>query len=129
MIAALTAASNETNDGLRELWSNLLAQEMIAGDVHPEFIEILKRMSVADAKTLAKIAKEGDRSLSRVALNVFLKTLVRADLVTLTEGSSFSHEQLARLNLIEQREGLWNLTATGQAFIGAVSDPSVVIED
>jgi len=129
MIAALAAASNETNDSLRELWSNLLAQEMAAGEVHPEFVEILKRMTVSDAKTLAQVAKQGDRTISRLALNIFLKTLIRADLVHFTEGSSFSHEQLEKLNLIGPREGLWNLTATGHAFIEAVSDPSVVGEE
>ncbi len=129
MIAALAAASNETNGSLRELWSNLIAREMTLGEVHPEFVEILKRMNVADAKTLAHIAKQGDRTLSRVALNIFLKTLIRADLATLVEGSTFSHEQLEKLSLIGRREGLWNLTATGRAFIEAVSDPSVVADD
>jgi hypothetical protein len=129
MIAALTAASNETNDTLRELWSNLLAQEMAAGEVHPEFVEILKRISVSDARTLAKIAKEGDRTWNRVVMNAFVKTLIRIDLAELTEGSTFSHEQLAKLNLIRRKEGLWNLTETGKAFIETVSDPTVVVEE
>jgi hypothetical protein len=133
MIAALTAASTETNETLRDLWSNLLAQEISGGEVHPEFVDILKRISVSDAKVLAKIARQGNRTLSRVAMHAFRKTLIRTlvaiDLGEFSEGASFSHEHLARLNLIERRDGLWNLTLTGRAFIEAVSDPTVLVEE
>lgn len=128
LIAALEAASTEINDSLRELWANLLAQELVSGCVHPEFVSILKRMSVSDARTLAKIAAEGDRTISRVKANIFLKSLVQVGVLDFTEGTTFSHEQLAQLNLVARFEGLWNLTETGRAFIEAVSDPSIVGE-
>jgi hypothetical protein len=125
LIAALEAASTETNGNIRELWANLLAQELASGGIHPEFVQILKRMNVADAKTLASIASQGDRTFSRVKASIFLKSLVGVGLFEYSEGTTFCHEQLAKLNLIARMNGLWNLTITGRAFIESVSDPSI----
>ena len=55
--AAVEASGNETDLLLRELWSNLLAQEILTGNVHPEFPRILTRMAAHDAQLLATIAE------------------------------------------------------------------------
>ena len=128
IVAVLNGSSIETDQTIRELWANLLAQELVSGNVHPEFVHILPRLTSNDARTLSFIAKEGDRTLSRAKLNVFIKSLARIGLVEFQEGSDFSVEHLAHLNLVTRVEGLWNLTATGRAFIQAVSDPSITVE-
>ena len=125
IIAAIEASSVETDETVRELWANLLAHEFIHAGVHPEFPRILSRMSSSDARTLAKIASEGKRRLSRVKLNIFLKSLVHVGLVGVTEGTNFSLEHLAGLNVIHREEGIWNLTEIGRAFIDTVSNPEL----
>lgn len=128
IVAVLDGSSIETDRTIRELWANLLAQELLSGNVHPEFVRILTRLTSNDAHTLSFIAKEGDRTLSRTKLNVFLKSLARIGFMEFEEGSVFSVEHLANLCLIARVKGLWNLTATGSAFIQAVSDPSITVE-
>ena len=41
VVAVLEHAGSETDVNLRELWANLLAQEITSGDVHPEVVRIL----------------------------------------------------------------------------------------
>jgi hypothetical protein len=125
VVAAIEASSMETDETLRELWANLLAQELIDSTVHPEFARILERLTASDAQVLAKIASEGKRTISRAKINVFAKSLVHVGLLQVQERTSFVTEHLADLNLIEKVDGLWNLTATRHAFIEAVSDPSL----
>ena len=43
LIKVIEASSDETDATLRELWTNLLANEMIDGSVHPEFTRILSK--------------------------------------------------------------------------------------
>ena len=125
VIAALDSSSVENDPTIRELWANLLAQELIDGNVHPEFPRTLSRLSNHDAQTLAHVAEKN----SNVP-----KVLLRVLLAHLTQGSAgvdprtFSHEHLANLNLIERVEGQWKLTLTGDAFLRAVTDPTVTIE-
>jgi hypothetical protein len=127
VIAAIEATGTETDVVARELWTNLLAQEMITGEVHPEFPRILRRLSPGDAELLAEIAeREKDKSAQlKIAIRRFVASLVviRLDLLPQLEGNSFIHEHLAGLNLIRRNDGVWNLTLTGKAFIQAVTDP------
>jgi hypothetical protein len=123
--AVLEAASIETDDTLRELWANLLAQEIIGGKVHPEFTRTLSRLSSMDAQVLAHIATRDKPTASQLKANIFLKSLVHLGILGMTENPDFSGELLTSLNLIHRPKGLWDLTATGHAFIEAVSDPSL----
>lgn len=128
VIAAIEATGTETDVVARELWSNLLAQEIITGDVHPEFPRILSRLGAGDAKLLAEIAEqEQDKSAQlKIALRRFSANIsgigISLDLLRQDEESSFTHEHLASLNLVRRKDGVWNLTLTGKAFIQSVSD-------
>jgi Abortive infection alpha len=128
VVAAIEASSAETDDILRELWSNLLAQEIVGGDVHPEFSRILARLSSDDAKLLAQIAERAENK--SVALAGALRKItaqisilgISLEVIDPGERGSFTHEHLQHLNLIGRHDGKWVLTLTGRAFIQAVSD-------
>lgn len=129
VVTVIEASSLETDETLRELWANLLAQEFIDGTVHPEFVRTLSRMTASDAKALAGFASVGKRTLSRTKINVFVRSLVHVGLLGFEERSIFVTEHLASLHLIEKLGGIWNLSATGRAFIEAVSDPSLDLQE
>lgn len=127
LVSSIEQASIESDDSLRDIWANLIANEMVSGDVHPEFPGILSRMSAADAIVLSKIAeKEPSNFLQAgaVALGASLSTTIFAS--NLFQGDSdASHEHLKRLALIEQMNGVWVLTHFGRDFVRAVTSPAV----
>lgn len=124
IVAALEVASCETDDQLRHLWSNLLAQELSGGEVHPTFVHILGQLTAVDAARLAFFAAQGNRTPQTMKASLLERALISSGFLSVTEFADFSDEHLASLRLIERVHGLWNLTATGRAFIDAVSDPS-----
>lgn len=128
VIASIESSASETDGVLRELWANLLAQEIVTGSVHPEFPRILSRLSSSDAKLLSQIAeREGSKSLDftraikrlNASISIFGASI---SLLQSDEDSSFMHEHLASLNLTKRRDGIWTLTSTGKAFIQSVTD-------
>lgn len=128
VIAAIEASACETDAVIRELWSNLVAQEITEGKVHPEFPRVLSRLSASDAKLLAQIAgQEKDKSLGfKLAIKKFTASIsilgASIELFDPEDDSTFAHEQLSNLNLIRRIQGHWSLSLTGKAFIQSVSD-------
>jgi len=128
VIAAIESSATETDGVLRELWSNLLAQEIVTGSVHPEFPKILSRLSSHDAQILAQIAeREGDKSIElKQAIKRFSASIsilgTTVSILNPDEEGSFTHEHLANLNLIKRKDGIWILTLIGTAFIQSVTD-------
>lgn len=130
VVAAIEQGAIHTDPTLRELWSNLLAQELVTGGVHPEFPGILSRLSGREAQILAEVAQSsGDESKRKKAFIKSVSISILGIGVSLAnpqnEPHSFEHEHLRLLNLIENRGGLWFLTLIGEGFIGTVSDPSL----
>lgn len=122
IIRIVEESSGETDPNLRELWINLLANEMAGNATHPEFVRILNRMSPSDAKTLVDVAQEHDSVDLSFVLRGALGKLVS---LTFSPDSTFTHEHLKNLNVIDKSEVGWRLTKTGIAFLKAVSDPSI----
>ena len=128
VIAVVESSANETEPILRELWANLLAQELVSGTVHPEIPKVLARLSSSDAQLLAQIAERGsDKSvILKRALKQFTASIsilgLAVDLASLDDANSFAHEHLGNLHLIRRDQGVWGLTRTGEAFIEAVTD-------
>lgn len=130
LIGSIERTAIETDGVLRELWSNLIAQELIDGSVHPEFLSILSRLSAADAHVLAKIAeneKDPNFKTKKIAarFKVSLVGIVISGADIFREETTFSTEHLSNLGLIGSENGIWSLTLTGKAFISAVSDPTL----
>ena len=126
VIAILEAAATETDSLLRDLWSSLLAQEMVNQNVHPEFTTILSKLSPREAYFLAKVA-EGHRdknaALTAAIANILAQT-VSAGIIRYGPIDTFTTEHLGNLGLIKERGTSWVLTHTGRAFIQAVTSPA-----
>ena len=140
LMRAIETVSNETDENVRDLWANLIANEIQKGSVHPEFPRILERLSPEDALTLVEIAKPTEakaltnslsNALRAVIYGMTIKTAFvsisgaeMVDAAELGEGADFHKTHLSNLNLIFYDSGQWRLTAVGKAFLHAVADPS-----
>lgn len=128
MISAIEKAAVETDETIRDIWANLIANELLGKDVHPEFPLILERLSSNDALVLVEIAEGSQKDkmkqiVKAVASNLNVIGLSFASLVQ--EETDFYREHLKNLSLIRNSEGTWRLTLIGEKFLESVSDPSV----
>jgi hypothetical protein len=126
VIAAIEASGSETDAVIRELWSNLVAQEVVHGNVHPEFPKLLARLSASDARLLASIAeKEKDKTaVFRRAIKKFTTSIsiLGMSVELMPDAGTFALEHLANLGLVYPADQGSTLTYTGKAFIQSVSD-------
>ena len=127
LIKAIDNASNESDSNLREIWANLIANEILNNHVHPEFPIILERFSSTDAVTLAEIAEESrkdsvKKATRAVVYGLHIMGISFSSLVE--EATDFSREHLKNLNLIKKSSGQWRLSLIGEEFLKAVADPS-----
>lgn len=132
LISAIEEASVESDESLRDIWSNLIANELTQGSIHPEFPKILSRLSPADAIVLSEIAEENANKSIRavaVALSASFSVLGVSAEAFSSDDTDAHHEHLAGLNLIVRRHGKWILTRFGEEFVRAVTDPSLVAND
>jgi hypothetical protein len=139
IIRVIEESARQTNGNIRELWANLLAQEILSNNVHPEITNILSRIDSEDAKTLSYIAKKSaDRNTLRdsqkgivIAFGAsFISAFGIISSVPLKDlNATFSEKLLESLNLIERKSLHWDLTIIGLGFIQAVTDPSINIDE
>ena len=123
LLEVMDNSSVETDPLLRELWANLLADEFVSGEVHPEFPKILVRLSSRDAQTLARIAQQNSSKevLAKLRINSLLATFsVFGVELQFKQSGSFVHEHLQNLDLITRDGGAWALTLTGAEFLRTV---------
>lgn len=129
IIKAIENSSNETDENIRELWANLIANELISNDIHPEFIRILERLNTNDAVVLAEIAEttENLEVLQLLKHALFTKQLLSISISSfLKEDIDFSREHMSNLNLIRHHSGSWKLTLVGESFLKSVADPALI---
>lgn len=116
-------AGAQAEEGIRDLWSNLLAREMCEGAVHPEVVDALARLTTNDALLLLKIAKgEKGKSfldvISILAANIskfgFAKTFSRRPITV-------NHVALERTGLIQCSDSVWRISPFGYAFLETVA--------
>ena len=127
LIKAIENASNETEDNLRDIWANLIANEILDNKVHPEFPRTLERLSSNDAVTLTEIAEESRKdSVKKATRSVIhgLQIMGVSFSALVEEDSDFSREHLKNLNIITKSSGQWRLTLFGEEFLKAVADPA-----
>ena len=129
IVNAIEHSSIETDENIRELWANLIANEVISNDVHPECIKILERLNTNDAVVLTEIATTTEKEDIKIALK---NALFRLDIMSLSISSfvkdeiDFSREHMQNLNLIYYSSGEWRLTLVGEEFLKSVADPAFV---
>lgn len=112
---------------MRDIWANLIANEILDGNVHPEFPGILERISPAEAILIAEIG-EGSKQVSisnaSAAMIAALSSYFPKEIKRFVEEpKDFNHEHLARLGIIGRHGAGWNLTHFGDAFLQAVTEP------
>jgi len=119
----------------REMWINLLSRELSCGEVHPEFINILKRLSPRDARLLAKVAEQSDAVKQKARVLRFMRPphnpqspqnpseATRRLFSREKKRFDLSETVLISLNLVESENGLL-LTKFGEQFLQAVSEPT-----
>ena len=133
LLQVIEEASSEVDGGIRELWSNLLAQEMLTQGVHPEVGRVLSRLSFQDAQLLVEIAGEKPTVASKLfaeAVSVAHKMIPFGISVSLgSDPKTFNHAHLQNLGLIERHDGKWGMTVFGIGFIEAVTDPTLTETD
>ncbi|NEQ68397.1 MAG: DUF4393 domain-containing protein [Symploca sp. SIO1B1] len=126
LLQVIENTSSEVDCGVRELWSNLLAQEMITQSIHPEIGRILSRLSFEDAQLLVAITEAKPNKWTQMFSETVTLALTAAFAIHLNyEPQTFNHAHLQNLGLIERHEGKWKLTILGEGFIKAVTDPSI----
>lgn len=136
VVSVIEESSKQTDDSIREFWTNLLANEMSGNSVHPEIPKLLSRMSAEDARRLIKIGQETHSTSGAVTSyiksmklhTITLKSSTwlgggvighRDDLDTIDQ---FSDRLLENMDLIRKDEnGEYIITAIGMGLLKAVS--------
>ncbi|MTI88115.1 MAG: DUF4393 domain-containing protein [Balneolaceae bacterium] len=127
LLRSIENASNETDTNLRDIWANLMANEVLDNQVHPEFPRLLERLSSNDAATLAELAVESRKdSVKKATRSVVYGLSIMGVSISrlIEEESDFSREHLKNSNLITKKTGQWQLTLFGEEFLKVVADPA-----
>lgn len=129
LLQVIENTAAQIDGGVRELWSNLLAQEMLTRRVHPEIGRVLSRLSFEDAQILVAIAETKPTIATRLFAEA-VRLAIRFAPFDLpiqlgSDPNTFNHAHLRNLGLIERHDGRWELTVFGKGFIEAVTDPSI----
>lgn len=117
---ALNNADNQTDQTIRSLWANLLANEFMEGDVHPEIAKILGKITSHDALLLHEIAQYDKKPITVMVLRALASA---STLGIYGDKRTFNHVHLKNLDLIQDLERTWCLTTTGREFMRCVSEP------
>ena len=140
IIKVIEASSSETDETLQELWSNLLANELVDNSIHPEFIQILSRLSSIDAYRLIELAERSDESPKKITWSLKIFGFEHNFKEIIKEPTDFTNIHLFNLGLVErsivevpndrgvlekQFAPYWSLTIVGKAFISAVTNPAI----
>jgi hypothetical protein len=138
LIATIKATARENDETLRELWTCLLANQLTEDLVHPEFIQILSRMSGQYARKFAEIVNNQEKVRKNLQVAAFsymlhharsdrdedslrITQLFESFAYTSTHETDFSEEQLINLRLVNRTSGQLVLTKLGEAFVKAVT--------
>jgi len=131
IIRIIEASKDEIDINLREMWSNLIANEMVDNSVHPKYIIILSQSSVEDALFLLKTAEKSEKKMIQISANELLKTLPLLSILPsfyFEEPESINTDILEGHGLIKRSSGVWKLTKLGEGFLSSVVDPNSKVE-
>ena len=130
-IVVMDTSSNESDPLKRELLANILANEHLHANVHPELIKILSLLTENDITMLMEIAKKEKTRGVKELINTLKYgwpglTGAVLDLVLDVDEVAFSEALLLRHNLIEIWDGrLRRLTIIGKELIRCITDPQL----
>jgi hypothetical protein len=113
----LENTESQSDDSIRDLWSNLTAREITEGSVHPEIARIFSKLTAPDLIVLSKLYEE-EYSMAKL----ILRTLVSAyTLGIIRDPKSFHHIYLKELGLIDNISGKWLCTTKGKELVRSIS--------
>ncbi|WP_321533044.1 hypothetical protein [uncultured Desulfuromonas sp.] len=117
LYTVLENTESQSDDSVRDLWSNLTARELSEGSVHPEIVRTLSRLTSPDLVVLSQLYAEESSTAKLI-----LRTLASAyTLGILSDPKSFHHVFLNELGLIERVSGKWFCTTKGKELIRSIS--------
>lgn len=136
VVHVITGSSTQTEQTMHELWSNLLAREILDGDIHPEIPRLLEHLAPEDAHTLHKIASGSDSTEVKAAVKRIKEvsgslsflgfgTELKEQREVVERDYPFIHAHLEKLGLIYSTGECWALSPIGKELIRSVSDPSM----
>lgn len=128
VVKIIEASKDEIDVNLRELWSNLLANEMVERNVHPQYIIILSKLSPEDAMLLLKTAEKSGKKMIQELATELSKVLI-IPFISFEEPESINTDVLKGHGLIRRVNGIWKLTKLGEGFLSAVVDPNAKKEN
>lgn len=124
VLQVVQESCKQTDEKLRDLWANLLANELTDGGVHPEIVSILKRISSEDARVLLKVSENTPKMINQKLMETFSQAFLGVANNRVLFGykkDSFSEKLLEQLGLIKKDTNVWKLTEIGIGFIDIVS--------
>ena len=122
----------ETNEYLRELWSNLISQELLEGEISPIYVEILGKMTRGDAETLKTIYDgfDSEEEKENLRKQAFLYKSLRYSgksldhqAIELFEKQTSEEEHLEELGLIWPSGRRWFITPLGLKLLETIFKP------
>jgi hypothetical protein len=112
----LENADSQSDDAIRDLWSNLTARELTEGSVHPEIARLFGKLTAPDLMILSNLYVEQSS-----VVKFILKALASAyTLGILNDAKSFNHVFLKELGLIEDVSGKWFCTIKGKELVRSI---------
>ncbi|TVP59350.1 MAG: DUF4393 domain-containing protein [Nodularia sp. (in: Bacteria)] len=142
ILKIIESSSSETDTILQELWTNLMANELVYGSIHPEFIRILTQLTSSDVYRLIEVAQRTSPP-RRVTIRFKILGMKHNFQESSDYPLNFINAHLSNVGLIQTRElnvvkadimdtsfrinhpRYWELTVVGKAFIEAVNNPSL----
>ena len=128
-----------TESMTREMWINLLARDLCDESVHPEFINILSRLSSEDARLLIEIEENSEKARKTLARTRLINsmrsrshrpditsTVLARLLATGNKPFDFGQAVLESLGLVQEEAGEVFVTEFGLRFLEAVSEPDKI---
>lgn len=99
---------------MMDLWSNVVAREILEGSVHPEILRIFRKLTLPDIQVLLTIS---DRESS------LLMAVVKAlgNPLDIPDVKNFSQAYLLKLGLVTNASSQWFCTVTGKELIRSIS--------
>lgn len=112
----LENADSQSDESIRDLWSNLTARELTEGSVHPEIARLFAKLTAPDLMILSNLYVEQSS-----VVKFILKALASAyTLGILNDAKSFNHIYLKELGLIEDVSGKWFCTTKGKELVRSI---------
>jgi len=99
-----------------EVWTNVVAREIVNADIHPEIARIIAKLTTKDILLLAQI----NEKQSNKGFGYFLTKMMNDEMAFERADKSFNHFYLRDLGLIIYEKGIWVTTYAGCELLASI---------